>query len=100
MSKKGELFKVLREKQELKSDLKSNVDIKKILKDHVNLIEGVSDNGLVSLVVRFNGYELNEECVHELKLFKFIDGDGNLTQLGKEFIEKDEVISRLKNMVE
>jgi hypothetical protein len=97
--KDGNLFKNMRESKDTKNDLKANPEIKNILKDHVMLREGVSDNALVSLVVRFNGHELNEDSVHELELFKYINKDGNLTDAGKEFIEEEATIMRLKEMV-
>lgn len=96
---KGNLFKSIREQNDTKFDLKSDPNVKSILKDHVMLREGLSDNALVSLIVLVNGYDLNEDCEHELSLFGYIDESGKLTKLGKTFIEEDETINRLKEMI-
>ena len=93
-------FKEIREKTEKKEDLKKNPDIKNILKEHVMLREGISDNALISLIVHFNGHGLNEDSVQELKVFKYIDKDGNITESAKEFIEEESTIKRLKEMVD
>ena len=92
-------FKEIREQSETKKDLKKNPDVKNILKEHVMLREGLSDNALISLVVHFNGHDLNEECEQELKVFKFIDKYG-ITESAKEFVEKEDTLKRLKDMVD
>jgi len=92
-------FKELREQKEVKEDLKKNPDIQNILKEHVMLREGISDNALVSLVVLFNGHDLNEDCAQELKLFKYIYEDNTITESAKEFIEQEDTLVRLKEMV-
>jgi len=92
-------FKELREKNETKEDLKKNPNIQNILKEHVMLREGLSDNALVSLIVYFNGHDLNEEYKNELELFKYVTEYGSITETAKEFIEEKDTIKRLKDMV-
>lgn len=93
-------FKERREAEEnKKSLLENNPEFKKVLKNHINLKEGLSDNALVSLIVFINGHDLNEGCLEELKLFKYIDDINKLTEEGKTFIDSEETIKRLKEMI-
>lgn len=95
-----ESFKNIREKKEGKLNLlNENPDLKKIINNHIMLQEGISDNALVSLIVYVNGNSLNEDFVDEIKLFNYLDEDNKLTEEGKKFIESEEIINRLKEMV-
>lgn len=96
---KGKFFKKLREENNFKEDLKSNPKIKNILEDHILVREGICDNALVSLIVKFNGYELNEDYIHELTLLGYIDKKLNITEKGKSFVESEETLNRLKTLV-
>ena len=87
-------------KEIIKEEVKIDPSVKGILKEHIMLKEGLSDTALVSLIVKYNGHDLNEDSVHELKLFNLIDDSKNITDSGKEFINLDETITRLKNMVD
>ncbi|MFW6219681.1 MAG: hypothetical protein ACOCZ5_00020 [bacterium] len=93
-------FKKIREQKENVFDLKKDKKVKSIIKEHLMLREGLSDNALISLIVYYNGYELNEDHKKELKLFKYLDSNGDITEEGKCFIEENNTIDRLKKMVE
>lgn len=59
---------------------------------------GISDNGLVSLIVFHNTGKVNEEYKEELELFNYVK-DNKITDDGIKFINEEKTIERLKAMI-
>ena len=95
----SDTFKEKREKVEGKKDELFSEGQIKALNNHVLLKEGLTDYSVAQLVILNNGLDVDRKYIDEFKLFGYVNEDAHITEKGQKFIESDEVIVRLKEML-
>jgi len=71
---------------------------KQAVKEFLMKKKGISDNGLVSLVVLFNTGAVNETTSEELTILGYLK-DGKITDVGNKLLDDENILARLKAML-
>jgi len=92
-------FSKIRESMELKENKVLKEDEIKTLKNFVLLKEGLDTYDIVKMVLFKNGHSIDKEYVEKFKLFGYLNEGEKFTEKGLDFIESEDVIKTLKEIV-
>ena len=93
-----ENFKDFRKKEEQPAVLINEDSNKKIIRDFIIKKTGITENGLVSLVILYNTGNLNEDYREELEIFGLVN-DSKITEKGETYLNDPKTIEKLKSMI-
>jgi len=95
-------FRNFRSQKEIDEQKKllSDPIISKTIKEHIVARSDLSASALVSLIMFANtGKEIDEEVSKELSFFGYMS-EGKITDKGTEYINSENTIDKLKQMIE